>query len=283
MGTPRLLVTGGAGFIGSALIRYLIRETDAHVLNVDLLTYAANLRNLTEVERNLRYRFKQADICSAGEIASIMENFRPTAVVHLAAETHVDRSIDDPLVFVQTNVVGTAILLRAAHAYWRALAPAEQAQFRFLHVSTDEVYGSVDENGPVTETAAYRPNSPYAASKAAADHLVRAWHKTHGLPTLTSNSPNNFGPYQFPEKLIPLMIINAFEGRSMPVYGKGENVRDWLFVDDHARALWIILNGGRVGECYNVGGANHLRNIDLVGIICDLIDERAAPPPGSAT
>jgi dTDP-glucose 4,6-dehydratase len=275
-----LLVTGGAGFIGSALIRYLIAETDTGVVNADALTYAANLRNLAAVERDPRYRFEQVDICSAAEIGRIFAQHRPTAVLHLAAETHVDRSIDDPLVFVETNVRGTATLLQAAYRYWRALPPADQARFRFLHVSTDEVYGSLEGTSAFTEASPYRPNSPYAASKAAADHLVRAWHKTYGLPAIISNSSNNFGPYQFPEKLIPLMIINALEGRSMPVYGRGENVRDWLFVEDHARALWTILNEGRIGECYNVGGGSELRNIDVAAMICDLIDERSSPLPG---
>ena len=280
MAKQLLLVTGGAGFIGSAMIRHLIGETDVDVVNVDALTYAADLRNLSKVEHDPRYRFELADIRSASEVARIFEQHRPTSVLHFAAETHVDRSIDDPLVFVETNVLGTATLLRAACRHWRALSPAEQAKFRFLHVSTDEVYGSVDGTSACTEASPYRPNSPYAASKAAADHLVRAWHKTYGLPAIISNSSNNFGPYQFPEKLIPLMIINALGGRPMPVYGRGENVRDWLFVKDHARALWMILNKGRIGECYNVGGGNELRNIDLVAMICDLLDECAKLLPG---
>jgi dTDP-glucose 4,6-dehydratase len=280
MDNQRLLVTGGAGFIGSAVIRHLIRATDASVVNVDALTYAANLRNLCEVERNRRYRFEQVDICSATEIARLFDHHRPTAVLHLAAETHVDRSIDDPLVFVQTNVLGTATLLRAACRYWRSLPPAGQARFRFLHVSTDEVYGSLEGAHLFTEASPYRPNSPYAASKAGADHLVRAWHKTYGLPTIISNSSNNFGPYQFPEKLVPLMIINALEGRAMPLYGRGENVRDWLFVEDHARALSMILDDGRIGECYNMGGGNELRNVDVAAMICDLLDERSKPLPG---
>jgi dTDP-glucose 4,6-dehydratase len=280
MANRPILVTGGAGFIGSAMIRYLLDETDVHVINVDALTYAANLRNLSMVEHDPRYCFERVDIRSASEIGRMFEQHRPTAVLHFAAETHVDRSIDEPLVFVETNVLGTTTLLQAACRHWRALPPAEQAQFRFLHVSTDEVYGSIEGTSACTEASPYRPNSPYAASKAAADHLVRAWHKTYGLPAIISNSSNNFGPYQFPEKLIPLMIINALEGRPMPVYGRGENIRDWLFVEDHARALWVILNKGRIGECYNVGGGNELRNIDLVAMICDLLDERIELLPG---
>jgi dTDP-glucose 4,6-dehydratase len=270
-----IMVTGGAGFIGSALVRHLIRETDARVLNIDALTYAANLGNVAEVESNARYRFERIDISDAPRTEQMFARYRPSAVVHLAAESHVDRSIDDPMPFVQTNVVGTATLLRAACGYWRALSPAEKGRFRFLHVSTDEVYGSIDGNGCCAEDAPYRPNSPYAASKAAADHLIRAWHKTYGLPAIITNCSNNFGPYQFPEKLIPLMIINGLEGRPMPLYGRGENIRDWLFVEDHARALATILRQGRPGECYNVGAANERRNIDVAQMICDLLDELA--------
>ena len=273
-----LLVTGGAGFIGSAMTRYLLDETDVAVVNVDALTYAADLRNLSKVEHDPRYRFERVDIRSASDMRRMFEQHRPTAVLHFVAESHVDRSIDNPLVFVETNVLGTATLLQACR-HWRALPPAEQTQFRFLHVSTDEVYGSVEVKSACTEDSPYRPNSPYAASKAAADHLVRAWHKTYDLPAIISNCTNNFGPYQFPEKLIPLMIINALEGRPMPVYGRGENIRDWLFVEDHARALWVILNKGRIGECYNVGGGNELRNIDLVTMICDLLDEQDRQMP----
>jgi dTDP-glucose 4,6-dehydratase len=280
MGGARILVTGGAGFIGSALIRHLIRETEAEVANLDALTYAASPRNLCEVEGNRRYHFERADIRSAAALARVFERHSPTAVVHLAAETHVDRSIDDPMAFVDTNVLGTATLLGAACRHWRALPGETQARFRFLHVSTDEVYGSLAEAGLFTEQSPYRPSSPYAASKAAADHLVRAWHKTYGLPAIIANSSNNFGPCQFPEKLIPLMIINALKGRALPVYGRGDNVRDWLFVEDHARALDLILHKGRVGECYNVGGGNEMRNIDLVAMICDLVDERARCPAG---
>jgi dTDP-glucose 4,6-dehydratase len=272
-----ILVTGGAGFIGSALVRHLIRETPAHVLNVDALTYAANLANLAGVEREPRYVFRQADICSVADMESLFERHRPSAVVHLAAETHVDRSIDDPSVFVRTNVLGTATLLHAAWRYWRALPSARQERFRFLHVSTDEVYGSIDGTDPCAEEAPYRPNSPYAASKAGADHLVRAWYRTYGLPTIISNCTNNFGPCQFPEKLIPLLIINGLEGRAMPVYGQGTNVRDWLFVEDHARALALILRQGRIGECYNVSGGNEARNLDVAAMIGDTLDELAGP------
>jgi dTDP-glucose 4,6-dehydratase len=280
MSKATILVTGGAGFIGSAVIRHLIRETGASVVNVDALTYAANLGNLAEVDSAPRYRFEQVDICSVAEIARIFDVHRPTEVLHLAAESHVDRSIDDPLVFVQTNVLGTATLLQVACRYWRALAPAEKMQFRFHHVSTDEVYGSLGPTDLFSESSPYQPNSPYAASKAGADHLVRAWHKTYGLPTIISNCSNNFGPYQFPEKFIPLMIINGLEGRPMPVYGRGDNIRDWLFVEDHARALSMILRDGRIGECYNVGGSNEVRNIDMAATICDLLDEMAQPLPG---
>jgi dTDP-glucose 4,6-dehydratase len=280
MSNDVVLVTGGAGFIGSAVIRRLIRENEAIVVNVDALTYAANLDNLAAVEGDPRYRFEQADICSAAEMERIFEAYRPTGILHVAAETHVDRSIDDPLVFVRTNVLGTATLLQAACRYWRALAPVDKARFRFHHVSTDEVFGSLEEVNPFSESTPYQPNSPYAATKAGSDHLVRAWHKTYGLPTIISNCSNNFGPYQFPEKFIPLMIINALEGRPMPVYGRGENIRDWLFVEDHARALSIVLRNGRIGECYNVGGGNEVRNIDLAAMICDLLDEATKPLPG---
>lgn len=283
MGDDVILVTGGAGFIGSAVVRHLIRESEATVVNVDALTYAANLANLVEVERNPRYRFEQADICSAGDIERIFADHRPTAVLHMAAETHVDRSIDDPLLFVRANMLGTATLLQIACRYWRKLAPADKPRFRFHHVSTDEVYGSLGETDFFSENASYRPNSPYAASKAGADHLVRAWHRTYGLPTIISNCSNNFGPYQFPDKFIPLMIINGLEGRPMPLYGQGEHIRDWLFVEDHARALSTILRGGRIGECYNVGGGNELRNIDAARMICELLDELTQPLPDRAS
>lgn len=272
-----VLVTGGAGFIGSAAIRHLIRDTDATVINIDALTYAANLNNLSSVQDHPRYQFEHINICSAGDVDRIFKTYQPTAVLHIAAETHVDRSIDDPLAFVETNVLGTATLLDASRRYWRALAPANKGLFRFLHVSTDEVYGSLEQDGSFSESSPHQPNSPYAASKAGADHLVRAWHKTYGLPTIISNCSNNFGPYQFPEKFVPLTIINGLEGRPVPIYGRGDNVRDWLFVDDHAWALSTILRDGQIGECYNVGADNAVRNIDLAEMICDLLDDLAKP------
>jgi dTDP-glucose 4,6-dehydratase len=277
---PTILVTGGAGFIGSAVVRQLIGETDATVVNIDKLTYAANLDNLAEVRNSARYRFERADICDRAAMDRVFAQHRPTAVMHLAAESHVDRSIEGPMAFVQTNVVGTAALLIAATEYWRHLPSDARDAFRFHHVSTDEVYGSLGATGLFTETTPYQPNSPYSASKAGSDHLVRAWHHTFGLPTVTSNCSNNYGPYQFAEKLIPLVILNGLEGRPLPVYGRGENVRDWLFVDDHARALHAIVSRGAVGETYNVGGYNEMRNIEVVERICDLLDEFAPPLPG---
>jgi dTDP-glucose 4,6-dehydratase len=278
-----ILVTGGAGFIGSAVIRHLICESEAKVINVDALTYAANLANLAGVENDPRYCFEHVDICSGAELEHIFAVHCPTAVLHMAAESHVDRSIDDPMVFIRTNVLGTATLLQAAYRYWRKLTPVQRARFRFHHVSSDEVYGSLSETGSSSESAVYRPNSPYAASKAGADHLVLAWHRTYGMPTIISNCSNNFGPYQFPEKFIPLMIINGLECRPIPIYGQGEHIRDWLFVEDHARALSAILRNGRIGECYNVGGGNEMRNIDAARMICDLLDEMAQPLPNCAS
>jgi dTDP-glucose 4,6-dehydratase len=275
-----IIITGGAGFIGSAMIRHLIGETSAKVVNLDALTYAANLANLRDIENDPRYRFEQVDICSATDVERVFELYRPTALVHFAAESHVDRSIDDPVLFVRTNVLGTATLLQTATRYWRSLPPAERGRFRFHHVSTDEVYGSLGAHGMFTEASPYQPNSPYAASKAGADHLVRAWHKTYDLPTVTSNCSNNFGPYQFPEKFIPLLIINARAGEPLPVYGRGENVRDWLFVEDHARALTMVLRDGQVGSCYGIGANNEKRNLEIAELICDLLDEIAEPLPG---
>jgi dTDP-glucose 4,6-dehydratase len=280
MSNDVIVVTGGAGFIGSAVIRHLIREGLTSVVNVDALAYAANPASLAEVDGHPRYRFERVDIRSAAEVDRIFGAYRPTAVLHLAAETHVDRSIDEPRIFVETNVLGTATLLESAYRYWRSRLPAAQPRFRFHHVSTDEVFGSLGPTGCFNEDSPYHPSSPYAASKAGADHLVRAWRRTYGLPTIISNSSNNFGPYQHPEKFIPLMILSAFQGRPMPIYGRGENVRDWLFVDDHARALAMILRRGRVGDSYNVGGGNERRNIDIAVMICDLVDELAPPLPG---
>jgi dTDP-glucose 4,6-dehydratase len=267
----RILVTGGAGFIGSALVRHLIRNTNHEVLVVDKLTYAGNLASLARVEGHSRYHFSRTDICSRGAIAEVFSDFVPDAVVHLAAETHVDRSIDGPAEFINTNVVGSYVLLETALAHWR-LVGRRTPGFRFLHVSTDEVYGALKEEGRFTEEARYDPRSPYAASKAASDHLVRAWSHTYGLPVLLTNCSNNYGPHQFPEKLIPLTIIKGLAGEAMPIYGRGLNVRDWLFVEDHAQALTLVLERGRVGETYNIGGNAERRNIDVVNAICDALD-----------
>lgn len=271
----RILVTGGAGFIGSALVRYLVREVGAEVLNVDKLTYAGNLASLTSIENAPNYRFLKADICDRAAMTEAIDTFRPDRIMHLAAESHVDRSISGAGEFVQTNVIGTFNLLEAARHYWNELPPAEKAAFRFLHVSTDEVYGSLGDDGLFEEVTPYDPSSPYSASKAASDHLVIAWHRTYGLPVVVSNCSNNYGPFHFPEKLIPLTILNALEGRALPVYGRGANIRDWLYVEDHARALDLIAARGRLGEKYNVGGRNERRNIDVVERICQLLDELA--------
>ena len=270
-----VLVTGGAGFIGSAVIRTIITRGDADVVNVDKLTYAGNLDSLDSVSSNPRYRFEHVDICDGTAVRDVFEQYRPSAILHLAAESHVDRSIDAPGAFVETNVVGTFTLLRESLRYWRALGEQARRDFRFLHVSTDEVFGTLGAEGRFDEQTPYRPNSPYSASKAGSDHLVRAWHETFGLPTLTSNCSNNYGPFQFPEKLIPLVILNALDGKPLPVYGKGENIRDWLYVDDHADALLTILARGKPGETYCVGGGNERRNIDVVRAICRLVDEEA--------
>lgn len=268
-----LLITGGAGFIGSALIRQLLRESDYGVVNVDKLTYAASLEALEDAPQHPRYRFEQVDICDAAELARVFREHRPDGVIHLAAESHVDRSIDGPADFINTNVVGTFRLLEAALAYWQPLDAEARAAFRFHHVSTDEVYGTLGDTGFFTETTPYAPNSPYSSSKASSDHLVRAWHHTYKLPVVTTNCSNNYGPYQFPEKLIPLMILNAIEGKPLPVYGTGANVRDWLYVEDHARALRTVFERGKVGEQYNIGGHNEKRNINLVDQLCTLLDE----------
>jgi dTDP-glucose 4,6-dehydratase len=271
----KILVTGGAGFIGSALIRLCLRDTEHHILNVDKLTYAANLDNLSDLPLNNRYSFSQGDIADSDFVKRAFRDFQPDAIMHLAAESHVDRSIDGPQVFIQTNIVGTYVLLDATRAYWERLPPDRRDAFRFHHISTDEVFGTLGSEGLFREDTAYAPNSPYSASKASSDMLVRAWHHTYGLPTLVSNCSNNYGPFQFPEKLLPTVIFAALEGRPIPVYGKGENIRDWLFVEDHARALLRILEKGTPGETYNVGGNAERKNIDLVRDICHILDELA--------
>jgi dTDP-glucose 4,6-dehydratase len=271
----RFLVTGGAGFIGSAFVRHAVAATDHHVLVVDKLTYAGNLDSLAPVKDHPRFRFVRADIADAAAMKAALADFQPDVILHLAAESHVDRSIDGPGAFVETNVVGTFVLLQQALGYWRALPKSKAEGFRFHHVSTDEVFGSLGAHGQFSEDSPYRPNSPYSASKAASDHLVRAWHHTYGLPVLISNCSNNFGPCHFPEKLIPLIILNALEGKLLPVYGKGENVRDWLYVEDHARALLAIAERGRVGQSYNVGADCERANIAVVRAICALMDELA--------
>ncbi len=269
----RILVTGGAGFIGSALVRHLVRDIGADVLNVDKLTYAGNLASLKVIENAPNYRFLQADICDSSAMKEAFASFNPDRVMHLAAESHVDRSITGAGDFVQTNVIGTFQLLEAARYYWNTLQGNAKAEFRFLHVSTDEVYGSLGDEGLFEELTPYDPSSPYSASKAASDHLAIAWHRTYGLPVVVSNCSNNYGPYHFPEKLIPLIILNALEGKPLPVYGQGINIRDWLYVEDHARALHIIASRGRLGEKYNVGGRNERRNIDVVKCVCALMDQ----------
>jgi len=284
-----IVVTGGAGFIGSAVIRYLIDETDYKVINVDKLTYAGNLESLAMVTGHPRYHFEQVDISDAAAIGRVFQQHQPTVVMHLAAESHVDRSIDGPAAFMQTNIVGTSVLLEQARSYYSQLSPEQQVAFRFHHVSTDEVYGDLPHPDEVaedewdqlplfTEQTPYAPSSPYSASKASSDHLVRAWHRTYGLPTLITNCSNNYGPYQFPEKLIPLVMLNALEGKPLPIYGKGNQIRDWLYVDDHARALVLCATQGVVGETYNIGGHNEKQNIEVVYTLCDLLDEMVPKP-----
>ena len=275
----RIMVTGGAGFIGSAVIRMLIGDTDHHVLNVDSLTYAGNLDSLAAVSENNRYSFSRTDIRDLAALREAVTGFGPDIIMHLAAETHVDRSIDGPAAFIETNLVGTANLLEAARAHLETLKDAAKARFRFHHISTDEVFGSLGETGAFTEETSYAPNSPYSASKAGSDHLVRAWRETYGLPTVTSNCSNNYGPFQFPEKLIPLIVLNALEGKPLPVYGAGTQIRDWLHVDDHARALITIATRGAIGETYNVGGNAERTNIDVVRTICRILDESRAGSP----
>jgi dTDP-glucose 4,6-dehydratase len=281
MTTKTLLVTGGAGFIGSAVIRHLIRNTGHRVINVDCLTYAGNLDSVAPVAGDPRYAFEQVDIRDAAEVGRLFSQYQPDGIMHLAAESHVDRSIDGPAEFIQTNIVGTYTLLQAARQYWNGLSGEKKTGFRFHHISTDEVYGSLGEHGLFTEETCYQPNSPYSASKAASDHLVRAWHHTYGLPVVTTNCSNNYGPYHFPEKLIPLMILNALEGKPLPVYGNGQQIRDWLYVEDHARALVLVWERGVPGEVYNIGGHNEQKNIDVVLTLCDLLEElHPAKPAG---
>ncbi|KAA5595966.1 dTDP-glucose 4,6-dehydratase [Blastochloris sulfoviridis] len=275
-----IFVTGGAGFIGSAVVRHLLDDTGARVVNIDKLTYAANLASIPQAGGHPRYAFAQADICDGPALRRLFETYAPDAVMNLAAESHVDRSIDGPGAFIHTNIVGTFTLLQEALRHWRGLPQERAAAFRLLHVSTDEVYGSLGSEDLFTETTPYAPNSPYSASKASSDHLVRAWRETYGLPTLVTNCSNNYGPYHFPEKLIPHMILKGLAGETLPVYGDGQNVRDWLYVEDHARALTLVVEHGRVGETYNVGGRNERTNLAVVETICDLLDRDAPQPAG---
>ncbi|XQS16966.1 dTDP-glucose 4,6-dehydratase [Citrobacter telavivensis] len=278
----KILVTGGAGFIGSAVVRHIINNTHDSVINVDKLTYAGNLESLTDIVDIERYSFEHADICDSNAMARIFEAHQPDAIMHLAAESHVDRSITGPAAFIETNIVGTYVLLETARQYWSSLGNTKKNAFRFHHISTDEVYGDLPHPNEIapgsvlplfTEQTSYAPSSPYSASKASSDHLVRAWLRTYGLPTMVTNCSNNYGPYHFPEKLIPLVILNALEGKSLPIYGKGDQIRDWLYVEDHARALYTVVTKGIPGETYNIGGHNEKKNLDIVHTICDLLDE----------
>ena len=278
----KILVTGGAGFIGSALVRHIINNTDNSVVNVDKLTYAGNLESLASIANNDRYLFERVDICNKVELVRIFNAYKPDVVMHLAAESHVDRSIDSPDDFIQTNIVGTYNMLEVARAYWLDLADTKKASFRFHHISTDEVYGDLENDVDLfTEDTPYAPSSPYSASKAASDHLVRAWHRTYKLPIIITNCSNNYGPYQFSEKLIPLVILNALDGKPLPIYGSGNQVRDWLYVEDHARALFRVIIKGIIGETYNIGGNNEKSNIEVVKLICDLLDELVPLDSGS--
>ena len=273
MTNKNILVTGGAGFIGSAVIRYLINETNSNILNIDKLTYAGNLESLETVSNNPRYQFLHADICDKSAMTKAFDDFEPDIVMHLAAESHVDRSIDGPMDFIQTNIIGTYNLLEVARNYWQNLTEDKKMSFRFHHISTDEVYGDLEGTEDLfTEATSYNPSSPYSASKASSDHLVRAWHRTYGLPVVITNCSNNYGPYHFPEKLIPLVILNALDGKPLPVYGDGKQIRDWLYVEDHARALYLVATTAKVGETYNIGGHNEKQNIDVVKTICTILD-----------
>lgn len=284
----KILITGGAGFIGSAVIRHIIQHTDHHVVNVDKLTYAGNLANLRDIASSDRYTFEHVDICDHNALSRVFSQHQPGAVMHLAAESHVDKSIDGPAAFIETNIVGTYHLLEVARRHWQGLDDQARQLFRFHHVSTDEVYGDLPHPAHVegaeqllfTESTAYAPSSPYSASKASSDHLVRAWMRTYGLPVLVSNCSNNYGPFHFPEKLIPLVILNALNGKPLPVYGNGEQIRDWLYVEDHAQALYLVLTKGTVGETYNIGGHNEKKNIDVVRTLCDVLQEQAPPDAG---
>lgn len=273
MTNKNILVTGGAGFIGSAVVRYIINSTDNRVLNIDKLTYAGNLESLASVNDNPRYQFLHADICDKVAMAKAFDDFEPDIVMHLAAESHVDRSIDGPIDFIQTNIIGTYNLLEVARNYWQNLTEDKKSSFKFHHISTDEVYGDLEGTQDLfTEETSYSPSSPYSASKASSDHLVRAWHRTYGLPIVITNCSNNYGPYHFPEKLIPLVILNALDGKPLPVYGDGKQIRDWLYVEDHARALYLVATTAKVGETYNIGGHNEKQNIDVVKTICTILD-----------
>ncbi|WP_163122624.1 dTDP-glucose 4,6-dehydratase [Acinetobacter portensis] len=276
----RFMITGGAGFIGSAVIRHIIKNTDHEILNVDKLTYAGNLESLISIDQNERYSFSQTDICDRSALDQLFESYQPDAVMHLAAESHVDRSITGPYAFIETNIIGTYQLLEASRNYWNSLEDSKKQKFRFHHISTDEVYGDLEGTTDLfTEETSYSPSSPYSASKASSDHLVRAWNRTYGLPILVTNCSNNYGPFHFPEKLIPLMILNALQGKPLPVYGNGQQIRDWLFVEDHARALFKVVTEGVVGEAYNIGGHNEKANLDVVHGICELLEELAPNKP----
>lgn len=288
----KILITGGAGFIGSAVVRHIIKNTQDSVVNVDKLTYAGNLESLVEVENNERYSFEKADICDSEAMSRILRNHQPDAVMHLAAESHVDRSITGPAAFIETNIIGTYVLLDEARKYWQSLTEQRKSLFRFHHISTDEVYGDLPHPDEFpegtklpmfTEQTSYSPSSPYSASKASSDHLVRAWHRTYGLPTIVTNCSNNYGPYHFPEKLIPLIILNAVAGKPLPVYGNGEQIRDWLYVEDHARALYKVLTEGEDGETYNIGGHNERKNIEVVETICAILDEVVTNKPSGVS